>query len=71
MMKPSSPARSGESKAQQGADRTDSRNRQTPNTDLQDEDAGTAESGAGGRGTAAQSAMKQTSKTPSERGRQG
>lgn len=47
--------------------------RKTPNTDMQAEDAGTAESGAGedtGRGTAAEAAMKQTSKTDSETGSQ-
>jgi hypothetical protein len=45
----------------------------TPSTDMQPEDAGTADSGnAGGsnsgRGTAAESAMKQTSKTGNETG---
>lgn len=44
----------------------------TPNTDMQAEDAGTAESGAEdtGRGTAAEGAMKQTSKTDTETGSQ-
>ncbi len=44
----------------------------TPNTDMQAEDAGTAESGVedAGRGTAAEGAMKQTSKTDSETGSQ-
>ncbi len=44
----------------------------TPNTDMQAEDAGTAESGAEdtGRGTAAEAAMKQTSKTDTETGSQ-
>ena len=43
----------------------------TPSTDMQAEDAGTADSGAGedaGRGTPAESAMKQTSKTDHETG---
>jgi hypothetical protein len=42
----------------------------TPNTDMQPEDAGTPESGsdAGGRGNAAETAMKQTSKTGNEKG---
>ena len=39
---------------------------QTPNTDMQPEDAGTPDSGNTGRGTAAEGAMKQTSKTRSE-----
>jgi hypothetical protein len=69
-MNPSQPARPG-GRNEPGAKDAENRGRQTPSTDLQDEDAGTAESGAGGRGTAAQTAMKQTSKTPSERGRQG
>lgn len=47
--------------------------RKTPSTDMQAEDAGTADSGAEtgedtGRGTAAESAMKQTSKTGQETG---
>lgn len=40
----------------------------TPSTDMQPEDTGTPESGNTGTGDAAESAMKQTSKTPSERG---
>jgi hypothetical protein len=40
----------------------------TPGTDMQPEDAGTAQSGNAGRESATESAMKQTSKTPSERG---
>ena len=52
----------------------DAGNRKTPSTDMQPEDAGTADSGnAGGsktgrRGNAAESAMKQTSKTGNETG---
>lgn len=40
----------------------------TPAPDMQPEDAGTAESGNANRGTAAEKAMKQTSKTDAERG---
>lgn len=40
----------------------------TPGTDMQPEDAGTPESGNGSRGNAAESAMKQTSKTGQEEG---
>lgn len=48
--------------------------KQTPNADLQPEDTGTPASGnegTGGRGTAAEAAMKQTSKTPHETGSSG
>jgi len=47
-----------------------SANPKTPNTDMQPEDAGTPESGneEGGRGNAAETAMKQTSKTGNEKG---
>ena len=40
----------------------------TPNADMQAEDAGTDESADGGRAEAVESAMKQTSKTPAEKG---
>ncbi len=40
----------------------------TPSTDLQPDDAGTSESGNAERGTAAEPAMKQTSKTSRETG---
>lgn len=40
----------------------------TPAADMQPEDAGTPESGNANRGTAAEKAMKQTSKTDAERG---
>ncbi len=42
---------------------------QTPSTDMQPEDAGTADSGNSAR--AAEKAMKQTSKTPAERDTKG
>ncbi|HSH89177.1 MAG TPA: hypothetical protein VK996_04280 [Ramlibacter sp.] len=45
----------------------DTSNSRTPNADMQPEDAGTDESADGGRAEAVESAMKQTSKTPSER----
>lgn len=47
---------------------TDSNAARTPSTDMQPEDAGTPDSGNTERGSAAESAMKQTSKTPAERG---
>ncbi len=40
----------------------------TPSTDMQPEDAGTADSGNTDRGSAVEGVMKQTSKTPAERG---
>jgi hypothetical protein len=44
----------------------------TPGTDMQAEDTGTSESGQPeGRGTPAEPAMKQTSKTESESGSRG
>jgi hypothetical protein len=42
----------------------------TPNTDMQPDDTGSA-AGGSGRGTAAEAAMKQTSKTAHESGSQG
>lgn len=42
--------------------------RATPGADMQPEDAGTPASGNTGRGTAAEPALKQTSKTPAETG---
>jgi hypothetical protein len=69
-MNPANPSRSGGRDAPPAADPVDSRSKQTPSTDMQAEDAGTAESGAGVRGTAAEGAMKQTSKTDAERGGQ-
>jgi hypothetical protein len=40
---------------------------EVPGTDMQPDDAGTAASGNANRGTAAEPAMKQTSKTDAER----
>jgi hypothetical protein len=50
------------------ADSNASSPQKTPSADMQPEDAGTAESGNTGSGPAAESAMKQTSKTGTERG---
>jgi hypothetical protein len=61
-------SRSGGREAPPSAKEVDTRNKQTPGTDIQPEDAGTPESGNTGRGTAAEGAMKQTSKTGAERG---
>lgn len=66
-MNPISKSGSGAREAPRSAEEVDTRNKKTPNTDMQAEDAGTDESGDG-RGTAAQAEMKQTSKTPAERG---
>jgi hypothetical protein len=56
------------SNSEAGAD-MDSGAGKIPNTDMQPEDAGTPESGnTGGRGNAAETAMKQTSKTGKEKG---
>lgn len=68
-MNPSSPhERPGARQSGGDSRETDEAARQTPSTDLQPEDAGTPESGSAGRGTAAESAMKQTSKTDRESG---
>ena len=66
-MNPASKTRSGGRQAPRAAKEVDPRNKQTPNTDMQSEDAGTSDSGAGGRGSAVEGAMKQTSKTRQER----
>ena len=67
-MNPASKSRSDGRAAPRGAKELDTRNQQTPSTDIQPEDAGTPESGSAGRGNAAEAAMKQTSKTGAERG---
>ena len=69
-MNPASKSRTGGREPPRSAKDVDSRNKQTPETELQGEDAGTAESGNGARGTAVKGAMKQTSKTAHERGSQ-
>jgi hypothetical protein len=68
-MNPASKSRSGGREAPRSAKEVDTKNKKTPNTDMQAEDAGTPESGNDGPGTAAESAMKQTSKTDAERDR--
>lgn len=66
-MKPSSPDERPSARDPGNDSReTDEVAQDTPSTDLQPEDAGTPESGNTGRGTAAESAMKQTSKTGRE-----
>ena len=67
-MNPTSKSRFGGRDAPPSTKEVDSRDKQTPSTDVQPEDAGTPESGSTGRGTAAEAAMKQTSKTGADRG---
>lgn len=67
-MNPASKSRSGGREPRDSAKEVDTKNKKTPNTDMQPEDAGTPDSGNSGRGTAAQGAMKQTSKTKAESG---
>jgi hypothetical protein len=67
-MNPASKSRTGGREPPRSAKEVDTRNKQTPEPDLQGEDAGTAASGNNGRGSASQGAMKQTSKTGSETG---
>jgi hypothetical protein len=52
-------------------DRAKGADQHTPSTDMQPEDTGTPESGNSGGPTAAEKAMKQTSKTQAEQGRKG
>lgn len=74
-MNPASQSRPGGREAPRSAKEADSKNKHknknkhkhTPNTDMQAEDAGTAESGSTGPGAATQGAIKQTSKTKAER----
>ena len=67
-MNPGSKSRSGGREPPRSAKEVDTKNKQTPSTDLQPEDAGTPASGNAGRGTAAEGGMKQTSKTGAETG---
>ena len=67
-MNPASKSRSGGREPPQGAREVDTKNKKTPSTDLQPEDTGTPASGNTGRKTAAEGAMKQTSKTDAESG---
>jgi hypothetical protein len=64
----SSKPRPGNREAADDGSGVDAANQKTPSTDMQPEDAGTPDSGNTGRGTAAESAMKQTSKTGNETG---
>ena len=65
-MNPADKSRSGGGREPKGSAREAELADKTPNTDMQPEDAGTPESGNTGRGTAAEDALKQTSKTKSE-----
>jgi hypothetical protein len=77
-MNPSSHSRSGGGRdAPPAANEVDTKGKQTapnaspsrtPGSDMQSEDAGTPASGTGGRGTAAESVMKQEHKTANESG---
>ena len=72
-MNPASNSRSGGREAPRSANEVDTKNKKTtpnatPSTDMQSDDDGTAASGNGGRGNAAEGAMKQQSKTETERG---
>lgn len=66
-MNPASKSRSGGREPRSSDKEVDTKNKQTPNTDLQPEDAGTPASGNSGRGAAAGGVLKQTSKTDAER----
>lgn len=66
-MNPASESPSGGREAPAAKD-VDPKNKKTPNTDMQPEDAGTPESGNTGRDPAVEGVMKQTSKTPAESG---
>lgn len=67
-MNPDSKPRSGGREATADTKKTDPAGRQTPQAVTQPGDTDPASSGAGGHGTPAQAAMKQQSKTESERG---
>jgi hypothetical protein len=70
-MNPASNSRTGGAEPPDGVQEVDTKNKNTPNTDMQPDDAGTPDSGNSGRGTASEGAMKQTSKTDAERGSGG
>lgn len=69
MTTPQHADRTGGRDAPQGVKETVTKNKQTPASDMQADDAGTAESGTTDRASAVQGAMKQTSKTDAERNR--
>lgn len=64
---PTKPAARGN--GQPDAADADGAGAKTPGTDMQPEDTGTPDSGNSGRGAAVEGVMKQTSKTPAERGK--
>lgn len=70
-MNPSSNTRTGGRDAPDSAKEVDTKNKKTPSTDMQADDAGTAESGNAAGGTSSEGAMKQTSKTTTESGSKG
>jgi hypothetical protein len=65
-MNPASKSRTGGREPDAGTGEVDTKNKKTPPSDMQAEDAGTAASG--NEGTAAEGAMKQEHKTEGERG---
>lgn len=69
-MKPASrnPRSQGRQPARRDAPGGQAGDRTTPDTDMQPEDSGNAGPGGGGSGPAAQSVMKQTSKTGNKSG---
>lgn len=70
-MNPASKSRTGGRRSDAGTGEVDSKDKTTPSTDMQPDDAGTPESGASGRSTAAQGEMKQAGKTDAQRGGAG
>lgn len=68
-MNPASKSRSGGREPRDSAREVDTKNKaKTPNADMQEEDAGTAESGNSGRGGAAGATLTQQGRTDQERG---
>lgn len=70
-MKPNHQSHSGGRDPKPNVKEVDTKNKKTPSPEMQMEDAGTpasGNSGMGGRGTASEGAMKQTSKTDEESG---
>jgi len=68
-MNPASKSRSGGREPRDSAKEVDTKHKaKTPNADMQEEDAGTAESGNTGRGSASGVPLKQQGRTDQERG---
>lgn len=70
-MNPASKTRTGGVDPKPGTGEVDTKNKKTPSPEMQMEDAGTPASGntgLGGRGSAAEGAMKETDKTSGEKG---